>query len=90
MLEKDSYIGILYFRFANHPNRAALVSKCPPLPIMDRIVGGKDAPIGQYPWLTLLGYNISNTNSVSPWQCGGSLIGNQYVLTAAHCIKDNL
>uniref|UniRef100_A0A3Q4FXT1 Peptidase S1 domain-containing protein n=1 Tax=Neolamprologus brichardi TaxID=32507 RepID=A0A3Q4FXT1_NEOBR len=42
------------------------------------IVGGQDAPPGSWPWQVALSIFGSLT-------CGGSLITDQWVLTAAHC-----
>uniref|UniRef100_A0A3B5A3X3 Peptidase S1 domain-containing protein n=1 Tax=Stegastes partitus TaxID=144197 RepID=A0A3B5A3X3_9TELE len=44
-----------------------------------RIVGGEVAPPGSWPW------QIS-VNSIGGRQfCGGSLVNNQWVVSAAHC-----
>ncbi|XP_058839014.1 transmembrane protease serine 9-like [Topomyia yanbarensis] len=44
-----------------------------------RIIGGKEAPEHKYPWMVALYYK-------NKFICGGSLINELYVLTAAHCV----
>lgn len=54
----------------------------------DRIIGGTDASLGQYPWIARVGYSIEDCSDEDKYVCGGSLITDRYVVTAAHCITD--
>lgn len=45
---------------------------------------GRKAQISQYPWTALLEYRKNGTTS--GYHCGGSLISEGYILTAAHCL----
>ncbi|KAI5633715.1 trypsin domain-containing protein [Phthorimaea operculella] len=49
----------------------------------DRIIGGKDTGIEQYPWTALIEYTQRGQLKLL---CGGALISGKYVLTAAHCL----
>ncbi|CAF0740169.1 unnamed protein product [Rotaria sordida] len=50
-------------------------------PVRTRIVGGQDAVPHSWPWLVSLQRYGSHF-------CGGTLIDNRHVLTAAHCLQD--
>ncbi|CAB3380272.1 Hypothetical predicted protein [Cloeon dipterum] len=54
-----------------------------------RIVGGKDAVLGQFPWIVRLGYTEEPGMDVDDaiFLCAGSLISHEHVLTAAHCVE---
>ncbi|XP_046737891.1 uncharacterized protein LOC124406501 [Diprion similis] len=45
-----------------------------------RIVGGQTTKNNEFPWVARLSY-------LSKFYCGGTLINDRYVLTAAHCVK---
>merc|ERR1711962_374891 len=47
-----------------------------------RIVGGEVTEVNEYPWQV----GLVNKGYTTVW-CGGALIGNQWVLTAAHCTQ---
>uniref|UniRef100_A0A182TI49 Peptidase S1 domain-containing protein n=1 Tax=Anopheles melas TaxID=34690 RepID=A0A182TI49_9DIPT len=51
---------------------------------VNRIAHGNTTRVFEYPWMVLLRYE---SNSVLSDRCGGSLINNRYVLTAAHCVR---
>ncbi|XP_047027303.1 trypsin, alkaline C-like [Helicoverpa zea] len=49
-----------------------------------RIVGGSLAPFGQYPGIVAL---LTTFNQVTYFQsCGGNILNNRSILTAAHCV----
>jgi len=60
-----------------------------PDPLETNIVGGEPAGVGKFPFQVALGYKDHN-NEIE-YKCGGSLIADDIVITAAHCAnrKDN-
>jgi len=54
------------------------------------LVGGKDTIRNSYPWMAALGLTIKKPfEKKFEWFCGGSYIGSNMVLTAAHCVNDS-
>jgi len=51
-----------------------------------RIVGGEESTSGKYPWIAAL--NFDTTDGLNPGGCGATLVASQWIVTAAHCVKD--
>ncbi|KAL1464490.1 hypothetical protein WDU94_004132 [Cyamophila willieti] len=63
-------------RNVNHdPQRAANV----------KIIGGTSTPYGAYPWQVEI--QVRSSNGQGEHQCGGAIISDTVVLTAAHCLQ---
>ena len=55
----------------------------------NRIVNGKPAKKNAWPWLAALGYTDPSTGEVL-YLCGATLVTSKHVVTAAHCIRDDM
>ena len=51
------------------------------------IIGGDKALFGEFPYMALLGYVVQKQKK---YLCSGSVLNTKYVLTAAHCHKDQM
>ncbi|KAG8006722.1 Tryptase-2 [Nibea albiflora] len=50
--------------------------------VRSSIIGGHDAPKGKWPWMAHLNITSDGKNR---WRCGGTILSDQWVLTAANC-----
>lgn len=81
------------FRCGELPNSRKILVCCPELrseercgrlTLEDYILGGEETDPDEYPWTAMLAYEgISGRRS---YGCGGTLINERYVVTAAHCV----
>ncbi|GFO38784.1 serine protease [Plakobranchus ocellatus] len=53
-------------------------------PDFSAIVGGKGATLKAWPWIVLIEFLLQNRGSS---RCAGTLLSNEWVLTAAHCME---
>ncbi|XP_070491100.1 serine protease 7-like [Chironomus tepperi] len=71
----------------NHRNIHLINQKSCGVVATNRVIGGFNADIKEFPWVALLGYRSAKQTD---WQCGGTLISQRFVLTAAHCVEKDL
>ncbi|XP_072930080.1 CLIP domain-containing serine protease HP8-like isoform X2 [Epargyreus clarus] len=68
-------------RISNHPNLDLLPKRCGEIE-EHRIIGGKQADPFEFPWMALIARSLQGPE----FTCGGSIINERYILTAAHCV----
>ncbi|KAL5284332.1 CLIPB9.2 family protein [Megaselia abdita] len=61
---------------------------CGGISIENKIYGGEDSDLNEFPWMVLLEYKKKNGGL--GLNCAGSLINQRYVLTAAHCVTGSI
>jgi len=54
-----------------------------------RIVSGRESSVGAWPWLAALGYLEPKSGDIF-YLCGASLVTSKHLVTAAHCVRDDL
>ncbi|PSN45975.1 Melanization protease 1 [Blattella germanica] len=70
---------------SNHPNLRLLpLNICGPY-TENKILNGKETEVFEYPWMALIGYNRAGTDR-RVYRCGGTILNEKYILTAAHCL----
>ncbi|KAJ8713978.1 hypothetical protein PYW08_007598 [Mythimna loreyi] len=65
-----------------HPNLGLLPIQCGNID-SDRLIGGTRTQLFEMPWMVLLSYESARGSQLN---CGGTLINEWYILTAAHCV----
>ena len=56
-----------------------------------KIIGGTNVADGTYPWMASIGSKSGgSTNIYNNQFCGGMLVSQDYVLTAAHCVENKV
>jgi len=48
-------------------------------------VGGQEAPEGRWPWMAY----VMITDGTMSWSCGGSILNEEWIITAAHCVSED-
>lgn len=70
------------------PSCGLICGKAGAPPENTRIVGGQVSQPGQWPWMAIVAATFTESDGVNrTYQCGGSIINEEWVLTAAHCLQ---
>ncbi|XP_049623463.1 coagulation factor IX [Suncus etruscus] len=79
----DFFSNMDYDNSTDYEGTSDNVTESLPYSDYTRVVGGESALPGQFPWQVLLKGDVEAF-------CGGSIINEKWVVTAAHCIEPNV
>ncbi|XP_065204220.1 serine protease persephone-like [Planococcus citri] len=54
-----------------------------------RIIGGTRTQVREYPHMALIGYEKELNRGPVKWNCAGSLISENFVMSAAYCVRES-
>lgn len=78
----------------NEPTIKRIIHKfntnhCGQISIVKKVQNGEFAHLNEFPWVVALYYlNTSTKNATPMYGCGGSLISDDLILTAGHCLVE--
>ncbi|VVD00809.1 unnamed protein product, partial [Leptidea sinapis] len=81
-----SYNNPSYFQ--KRRKRSAQKNATVDVTLEDRIAGGQETELDQFPWTVLMKTTFDYGSKIAAFSCGGSLISRRYVLTAGHCVYE--
>ncbi|CAO1433204.1 unnamed protein product [Diamesa serratosioi] len=77
---KNTFLAPTTTNYSEHPNYKFFTKPCGKVIVDNRVSFGRDTALYQFPWSALLKYQMDDK---FVFKCGG----NNYVMTAAHCLK---
>lgn len=76
--QQQPYFGLNSLNSLPGPRPVCGVQPLKSSKLQKRIIGGDQAAFGEFPWQAHI--------RIAGFQCGGVLLNNQYIATAAHCV----